>query len=153
MRLHVLVALMACLLLYGYGCSGDSVDEAEREAAELVNAHLQDDSPKSYIPPGTLLNLEKHESGCLIGEGSTTGVAPMPAKCEWSAGQEGTETLVELVENWKCSDFNERAGRPEFCPTKDASHTWFWAIDEAKEVRYLGDEGDTKAESFYLPPD
>lgn len=145
------LVLLATVSLFAYACSKDSVEPAERAAAELVNAHLRDDSPKSYIPPGTVINVDKHKSDCTIGEGSTTGFAPMPAQCEWNTRQEGAETVVELVEKWKCSEFNQRAGRPDFCRGSEASHQWIWAISEAKEVRYLGDTGDTVAESFYLP--
>lgn len=143
--------LLIAVGLLASGCSKDSVEPAERDAAELVNAHLRDASPKSYIAPGTTINVDKHKSDCTIGEGSTTGIKPMPAKCEWNAREESGETLVDLTEKWKCADFNERAGRPDFCQRDEASHQWFWAVTGGKDVRYLGDSGDTVAESFYLP--
>lgn len=151
--MRAMALALAAVCLFAYACSEDSVDPAERAAAEVVNAHLEDDAPKSYIPPGTLINLEEHKSDCAIGEGSTTGVEPMPARCEWKTREEGEETLVDLIETWKCSEFNERAGREDFCRDKEGFHQWRWAINEAKELNYLGDTGDALAESFYLPSD
>ncbi len=149
-------ALAFCLIagcVLATACSSDSVDASERAVAERVNAYLEDDAPVSYIKPGTLLNLEKHKSNCAIGEGSMTGVEPIPAKCEWKTWEESGTTFIDLVEKWKCSVFNERAGRADFCKGDDAQHMWRWSIDDAGEVAYLGDSGDTLAESFYLSSD
>ncbi len=143
--------LLAALSVVGYACSSeDKVEPEERAAAELVNAHLRD-APKSYIAPGTMINLDKHKSDCTIGEGSTTRVEPMAAKCEWIARQEGADTRVDLVEKWKCSEFNERAGRQDFCQKDEGSHRWSWVVSDQKEVAYLEDTGDAAPESFYLP--
>lgn len=151
MRALFLGLFAACLI--AYACSSDSVDATERAAAEAVNAHLQDDAPVPYIKPGTLLNLEKHKSDCLIGEGSETGVEPMPARCEWKAREEEGQTYIDLFEKWKCSEFNERAGREDFCKEGEGQHQWRWSIDDANQVTYMGDRGDALAESFYLPSD
>ncbi|HET9475971.1 MAG TPA: hypothetical protein VFP63_00630 [Dehalococcoidia bacterium] len=147
--MSLLVLLAAGLL--AYACSDDGVDSVDRAAAEAINAEIQDVGAKGYIPPGTLLNVDKHKSDCRIGEGSTTGVDPMPAKCEWRARVDGTVPVVTFIETYKCSEFNERAGRDDFCPFEEASHQWEWAILEGEGVRFLGDSGGALAESFYLP--
>jgi hypothetical protein len=149
MRTLLIALLAVCLLTLA--CSDDGVDSTERAVAELINAYLEDDEPVSYIKPGTLLNLEDHKSSCTIGEGATTGIEPMPATCEWKTWEENGQTYIDLVEKWKCSEFNERAGREEFCKEDTAEHMWRWSIDETNAVMYLGDAGATHAESFYLP--
>ena len=144
--------LLVALPLLAYACSSEEkVTPEERAAAELVNTHLRDSSPKSYIAPRTQINLDKHKSDCTIGQGSTTGVEPMAAKCEWSVRQEDASTLVELVEKWKCSEFNKRAGRDDFCQKDEGSHRWSWQITGGKDVQFLTDVGDAAPESFYLP--
>lgn len=145
-----LILFLGMTLLFGAACS-DGVDSDERRAAESMNAFLESSTATGTVYPGALLNLEDQKSDCVIGEGSTTGIDPFSAQCEWKIQKTEEFVEVEVTETWKCSDFNERAGRPDFCKSKEGSHIWHFAVDGNGVVEFLVDSGDASPESFYLP--
>lgn len=148
--MRYLILFLGMTLLLGSACS-DSVDSDERRAAESMNAFLESSTATGTVYPGALLNLEDQKSDCVIGEGATTGIDPMSAECEWKIRKNGEIIEVDVVEKWKCADFNERAGRPDFCKSKEGSHIWHFAVDGDGVVEFLAESGDASPETFYLP--
>lgn len=148
--MRTLILLVGVILAFSASCS-DGVDSDERRAAESLNAFLESKPATSTVYPGALLNPEDQTSDCVIGEGATTGIDPIPARCEWKIQRASDFVEVEVTETWKCADFNERAGRPDFCQGKEGSHVWHFAIAPDGTVQFLLDSGDASPESFYLP--
>jgi hypothetical protein len=77
----------------------------------------------------------------------------MPAVCEWKVEKLDGSVRLEVTETWECSEFNERAGRDDFCTGEKGSHSWVFEAAQGARFEFLVETGDPPPERFYLESD